>query len=127
MKHVPIVLFFLLPTITQAVEYNCKVEQKFDSAQVYSADQLQKGQYSVVIKDNGVAASLSRCSFSPSNQAITCDQYEVAKIVFDKQVKIKKYYVFNSQFDVQMFSGLTFIENNGRGGIAYGKCSLVSP
>ncbi len=42
-------------------------------------------------------------------------------------IHIKKYYVFKGQFDVQLYPDLTFIENNGRGDIAYGKCELTSP
>jgi hypothetical protein len=39
--------------------------------------------------------------------------------------EIRKYYVFAGQFDVQLFeNSMTFIENNGRGSIAMGKCSL---
>lgn len=49
------------------------------------------------------------------------------KVVFDENVKIKKYYLFRSQFDVQLFPDLSFLENNGRGSIAYGQCRLVSP
>jgi len=32
----------------------------------------------------------------------------VEKVVFDENVKIKKYYIFRSQFDVQIFSNLSF-------------------
>ena len=121
-------LFLLLfPTLCGAVEYKCDVDRKLDSERVYSADQLKKGQFSVLIKENGSTASLSRCSFSSSAQAVTCDQYDVDKIAFDENVKIKKYYVFRSHFDVHVFSDLSFLENNGRGTIAFGKCAVVAP
>ena len=45
----------------------------------------------------------------------------------NENARIKKYYVFRSQFDVQVFSDLSFLENNGRGDIAYGKCEVVAP
>ena len=45
----------------------------------------------------------------------------------DEYQKIKKYYRFRGQFDVQLFPSLFFVENNGRGGIAFGKCRVVSP
>lgn len=32
-----------------------------------------------------------------------------------------------AQFDVQIFPGPVFVENNGRGGIAFGRCRVVSP
>lgn len=122
-----LVLILLLSGISNAVEYECRVEKKFDSETVYPVAQIQKAQYSVLIEENEGKASLSRCSFSPSKQAVTCDRYEVDKIILDQNAKIKKFYVFPSQFDVQLFPNLTFVENNGRGGIAYGKCNLATP
>ena len=58
---------------------------------------------------------------------MTCDRYPMDKVVLDENVKIKKYYLFRSQFDVQLFADLLFIENNGRGGIAFGRCRVVAP
>jgi hypothetical protein len=120
-------LFLYIPALAQAAEYHCTVKKKFDSERVYTADQIEKGQFSVLVEENGKSAFLSRCSFTTSAQKVTCDRYEVDKIAFDENVKIKKYYVFHSQFDVQLFPNLFFIENNGRGGIAYGTCTLVAP
>jgi hypothetical protein len=120
-------LFLCIPALAQAAEYRCTVEKKFDSEHVYTADQIEKGQFSVLVEENGKSAFLSRCSLPPNAQKVICDRYEVDKVVFDENVKIKKYHVFRSQFDVQLFPNLFFMENNGRGGIAYGKCSLVAP
>ena len=111
----------------QAADYSCKVEAKFDRERVYSQAELQKGQFSVLIEERGDSAFLSRCSFTTSSREVTCDRYEVDKVVFDEHVRIKKFYVFHSQFDVQFYSDLSFIENNGRGGIAFGTCSVVAP
>jgi len=121
------IMFLMLSTASLAVEYDCAVEKKFYGGQAYSKDDLQKGQYSVLIQEEGDDAFLSRCSLSPSEKKVTCDRYEVDKVVFDSNVKIKKFYVFRSQFDVQLFPDLLFIENNGRGSIAYGHCKIVSP
>lgn len=73
------------------------------------------------------ADELGRCSFAQSANEVTCDYYEVDRIMHDDNVKIKKYYVLRSHFDVQIFSDLSFIENNGRGDIAFGKCVVTSP
>jgi len=128
MLRVPIIAVLLgMPALAHAVEYRCKVEKKFDFENVYSQAQIEKGQFSVLVEEKGVSAFLSRCSFTPSAQKVTCDRYEVDKTVFDENVKIKKYYVLRSHFDVQVFSDLSFVENNGRGGVAFGKCSVVAP
>lgn len=110
-----------------AAEYDCKVTKKVGSENTYTAHQIEKGQFSVKVEESGGGAFVSRCSFSPSANKVTCDRYQVDKVVFDENAKIKKYYVFRSQFDVQLFSDLSFIENNGRGDIAYGKCRVVAP
>jgi|SRR6476469_4649550 len=122
-------LFFALcvPGFAAAVEYDCNVAKKVDSEASYTAQQLEKGKFSVKIEEAGEATFVSRCSFTPSSSKVTCDRYQVEKVVFDENVKIKKYYVFRSQCDVQLFPDLSFLENNGRGGIAYGKCRVVAP
>ena len=122
-----IILALCVPTFAAAAEYDCKVEKKFDSENTYTANKIEKGRFSVKIEDSSGGAFVSRCSLSLSANKITCDRYQVDKVVFDEKVKIKKYYVFQSQFDVQLFSDLLFVENNGRGGIAYGKCRVVAP
>ena len=128
MLRVSIFLLALcVPGLTVAAEYDCKVGKKVEHEVSYSAQQIEKGKFSVKIEENGGGAFVSRCSIVPSANKITCDRYQVDKIVFDENVKIKKYYVFRSQFDVQLFPDLLFVENNGRGGIAYGKCRVVVP
>ena len=122
-----LLVLLLFPKLATAVEYECKVERKLDTEHVYTQVQVQKGQFSLRIEENGNSATVSRCSFSASAQEVTCDRYPMDKVVFDENVKIKKYYLFRSQFDVQLFADLLFIENNGRGGIAFGRCRVVAP
>ena len=121
------ILFITVPAVTQAADYHCEVKKKFDTENVYSQVHIQKYRYSVLVEERGASANLSRCSFAPSVQKITCDRYEANKVVFDEHVKLKKYYQFRSQFNVQIFADLSFIENNGRGGIAFGTCKIMAP
>ncbi len=120
-------IIMVSPLIAQASEYNCTVTKKLNSNHEYTLEEIEKWQFSVLIHDNGNEAFISRCSFILSANKVTCDQYKADKIVFNKNVKNKKYYFFNSQFDVQLFSNLTFIENNGSGDIAFGECKITSP
>lgn len=112
--------------IAQAVTYDCRVDKKVEPGFEYSKKQVSEGMFSVLIKD-GAQPTLSRCSFAPSQKKVTCDEYAVDKTVENENVGIKKYYVFKSQFDVQIFSSLRFVENNGRGGIAFGQCAVLKP
>jgi hypothetical protein len=122
-----IVLALCVPSFTAAAEFDCNVGKKLDSETTYTASQIRNSQFSVKIEETGSGAVVSRCSYSASANRVTCDRYQVDRVVFDETAKIKKYYVFRSQFDVQLFSDLSFVENNGRGGIAYGRCRVVAP
>ena len=108
-----------------AEEYFCPVSKKLNSDSSYSAAQLQQWMFSVKIKQTGEAAIISRCSFSSSAGAVACDDYQADLVLEDRHVGHKKYYYFSGQFDVQVFDNLSFIESNGRGDIAFGRCDLV--
>jgi hypothetical protein len=117
----------LAATPSYAVEYFCKVERKFNAERQYTVQEIEKWKFSARLEEIGNKAFVSRCSYVPSVNNLTCDRYEIDKFVFDQNVNLKKFYVFSSQYDFQLFANLNFIENNGRGDIAYGKCQLVSP
>lgn len=91
-----------------------------------AADVLKKNQAHLIVEDEK-EAFVERCSFVASANRVTCDRYKVDPVVADKNVDFKKFYLFRSQFDVQIFRDLSFIENNGRGGLAYGVCKLIRP
>jgi hypothetical protein len=77
--------------------------------------ELRKRQQHVIVEDERTPA-VQRCGFTPSVGRVTCDRYEVDRVEVDGNVDIKKFYLFRAQFDVQLFSNLSFVENNGRGG-----------
>jgi len=119
--------FPLLPVSTNAAEYSCDVQVKRDYEYVYTSADLRKWKWSVKIVDNGDSAVISRCSFSTSANSVTCDDYSADFVHQDPYIGVKKYYYFRGHFDVQLFSDLSFIENNGRGSIGRGTCRLVRP
>jgi len=112
---------------TFAAEYSCEVSRKFDSAREFPLEQISKLQFSNRVEESKGGAYISRCSFAPSAGKATCDRYKMDQVAFDENVKLKKYYSFKSQFDFQIFPDLSFVENNGRGGISYGKCTITAP
>lgn len=115
------------PLAGAAAELECTVTRKLDGERMYTAADLAKGQYSVRIEESAVGATVARCSLSPSAGRVTCEKYRVYRIEKDPHIGVKKLYVFHSQFDVQVFKDLSFVENNGRGGIAFGTCRAVAP
>lgn len=121
-----LLLLFFLPSLALAESkfYQCPVSEKFDAGgNIYTQDMIDKYQYSVNVMDVGNEAILERCSYSSSADAITCDSYNVDRIERDNYVDVVKYYYFQGQFDMQIIGGSLFIENNGRGGIAFGNCN----
>jgi hypothetical protein len=122
MKETIFILASFLATNTFAAEYFCPVSFKQGRDVSHSLEQLQKYQFSVNVNHIGNEATISRCSSATSIAAVTCDDYEVDFIDEDPYVGHKKYYYFRGQLDVQIFNDLSFVENNGRGIIAFGKC-----
>lgn len=110
-----------------AAQYNCAASKIFLSGTLLGSDEVARGQFSLRINEKPSFTLISRCSSSSLFKKITCDEYKVDKIVYDENSKIKKFYFFRGQFDVQLFSDMQFIENNGRGGIFHGTCKVVSP
>jgi hypothetical protein len=120
-------LLLFAPNDAISADFRCDVERKFDTERIYSPSHIGRYQFTVLVQDRGDVPVISRCSLSQKSQKITCDSYNADKVVVDENIRVKKFYVFRSQFDVQIFKDLTFVENNGRGSVAYGKCVLVAP
>ena len=110
-----------------AAEYYCDVLVKRDLEHIYSEQEHKKWQWGVKIVDDGASSTISRCSFSTSENRVTCDDYPVEYMHADPYVGIKKYYYFTGHFDVQLYPDMQFIENNGRGSIGRGQCKLTRP
>ena len=118
-------LYFANPAIAYT-EYNCPVSSKQDTDNTYPQEMIDKWKYTVLISEHSDATYLSRCS-NDSSGKFTCEEYKVDRIETSSALgsEIRKYYVFASQFDVQLFEKtMIFIENNGRGSIAMCTCTL---
>jgi hypothetical protein len=112
------------PAVALAADYRCKVGARFDPENISSNEEIEKDQFSILIEEKGESAFLSRCSLG--DPQMTCERYKVDKVVFNESPKITKFYVFDSQFDVQLYSDLSFVENKGNGGMSFGRCSTVA-
>ena len=113
----------LFSSVSFADNYKCTVTRKVDFKYEYTREQLVQNQFEVLVHKRLGDVVLSRCSWSQSVKAHTCDTYDIDRIEVDEHIGARKYYVFSSQFDVQIFQDLKFVENNGRGGVAYGFCN----
>jgi len=122
-KKIFTLLISLLVTssLAHSASYDCTVTKKYDFVRSYTQAQLDSLKFSVRIHDSG-KPKVDRCSVKPSEGKLSCDTYDVDRVEVDKHVGYKKFYLFKSQFDVQLFPDMKFIENNGRGGIALGVC-----
>jgi hypothetical protein len=120
----PIMAALVMTPSVPPATYRCTVTRKVDPDGPWSEQRIRDGQWSVVVRDEEPTATLSRCSFAPPRKAVTCDHYAVDRVEADAHVGVRKYYVFRSQYDVQIFTDLSFVENNGRGSVSYGRCQM---
>lgn len=114
-------LFLVMTSTAHSANYDCTVTKKLDFENLYSPSQMEKFKFSVRIHDSD-KPQVDRCSVKPSEGKLSCDSYDIDRVEVDKYVGYKKFYLFKSQFDVQLFPDMKFVENNGRGGIAFGTC-----
>lgn len=121
MKKTLLLSFIFFSSNVYSITYDCKVTRKVGPENIVSDSELMKWKFSIKIYDT-TKPELERCSFVPSQNKVTCDRYTVDRVETDKFVGIKKFYYFTGQFDVQLYPDMRFVENNGRGGISYGKC-----
>ena len=125
MKKIFLVFALMFVAFSHAGTFECKVEKKYsaDLSAVHTKQEVEKFNFIINVQE-GLETKVKRCSFAPSQNAVTCDTYSADRIEFTNTqfVKIKKFYVTNSQYDIQIFEDMSFVENNGRGSIAYGKC-----
>lgn len=137
-----ILLTIVATTAANAETYFCPATGKYylptsygainDKAIEYSSERISEWQFTVKFEwnKNGISY-LSRCSFESAVQKFTCDRYEVDRIdVYDPTPGIVsplvKAYVFRSQYNFQLVvDEMTYIEDNGRGGIQYGTCTKL--
>lgn len=127
MKIQIVALAVIVAEISTAGTFECKVENKYsaDLSVIQTKQEVEKSNFNIKVQE-GQDTTVKRCSFAPSQNAVTCDTYTADRVEFTNTpfVKIKKFYVTNSQYDIQIFEDLSFIENNGRGSFAYGKCKI---
>ena len=60
-----------------AVEYYCEATKKIDLENEYSAEMIKKYKYANKLEEVGNKAFVSRCSFSKTEEKVTCDRCEV--------------------------------------------------
>lgn len=126
LRVLTVALLLLLPAAVLAQTYACTVEKRYDLRRAYTREQTKKGQFSVRLAEERNSATLRRCAFESKRRKISCDTPLPAdRIEFDATTKRKKFYFFASQAEMQLFSDLRFVDNNGRGGISFGTCSVA--
>ena len=127
MRAVLVLVVLTLSAVAGAAEYRCTVTRKVTREGESTAAELAKWKPHTRIEETKAGAFVSRCGWSEIQKKITCERYEVDRVDVDPHVKIKKMYVFASQFSVQIFPNLNYIEDMGRGIISFGTCEVIAP
>ena len=110
--------------LANAASYDCTVTKKLDFENVYQPAQMEKYKFSARIHDSD-KPKVDRCSIKPNDNKVTCDSCDIDSVEVDRHVGYKKFYLFRSHYDIQLFPDMKLVENNGRGGIAFGTCKLL--
>ena len=115
----------LISTSSFGLTLECNVLIKYSNKGKYSQANLQKYNPSLKIEFAGDKYYVSRCSYETIANKITCDKHKMDKAVVDDFTSYIKLYQFSSQFDVQLFTDKSFVENNGRSSVSYGTCKVT--
>ncbi len=115
----------LISTASFGLTLECNVLNKYSSKGKYSKANLQKYNPSIKIEFSGDKYYVSRCSYETIANKITCNKHKMDKAVIDNFTSYIKLYHFSSQFDVQLFTDKSFVENNGRSSVSYGTCKVT--
>jgi hypothetical protein len=123
---IPLTMLFFLAS-SNAATYMCEPEfQTVFGSRVENNDFIKSFKPYTLVHDE-VDGKIVRCSRSYTENKHVCDTYKTDRVENDINARIKKYYVFSAQYDIQVFRELSYIDNNGRGGMLFGKCKVISP
>jgi hypothetical protein len=116
-------IMLVLPIQSFALTYTCNVLKKMSFEHVYSKEELEKHPFftRLEILENKVAY-VSRCIYF--DKKLQCKKMLVDKIAHDNYVNITKFYVFDSQYNFQLFHDLSALEDNGRGDFSFEECNV---
>ncbi len=110
-----------------AMKFHCLATKIFDSKTKYTPEQIQQRKLSTRLEELPQGIFLDRCVSSESAGKVTCNRQKVDRVEYHKKLQTKKFYVFDSQVNFQLFPNLTSITDDGSGGVQYGKCDFISP
>ncbi|QMT62073.1 hypothetical protein [Legionella sp. PC997] len=117
-----LIILLLLPITSYAVTYTCNIIKKLGFEHEYSKEELDKHPFFTLLETSEDITYISRCIYF--NKKLQCKKMLVDKIVHDNNVNITKFYVFEPQYNFQLFHNLSGIEDNGRGDISFEKCTV---
>jgi mono/diheme cytochrome c family protein len=109
-----------------AMKFNCRTTKKYTSKVASTSEELERNQFSTRIEELPQGIFIDRCSFSHNAGKVNCLRQKVDRIEFNRELKIKKFYVFSSQFNFQLFPDLSSLTDDGLGGVQYGICEYMS-
>ena len=110
-----------------ALKFHCIASKKLDAKANYTPEQIHQRKFSTRIEELPQGIFLDRCALSQSAGKVTCNRQKVDRIEYHQKLQTKKFYVFDSQVNFQLFPNLTSITDDGAGGVQYGKCEFISP
>lgn len=108
------------------MKFDCPATKQFDSKNNYTAEQIRQRMLSTRLEELPEGIFLDRCSSSESAGKVICNRQKVDRVEYHQKLQTKKFYVFGSLVNFQLFPNLTSITDDGAGGVQYGKCEYIS-
>jgi len=108
------------------MKFDCRTTKKLTAKAGATAEELERNQFSTRIEELPRGFFIDRCWIVQGTGKRNCLRQKVDRIEINRKLKVKKFYVFNSQLNVQLFPDLTSLTDDGVGGVQYGTCEYVS-
>ena len=102
LKNHLFIIVLALPIQSFALTYTCNTLKKVGSGHEYSKEELERYPFFTLLDTNeDNAVYISRCVYIEKN--LQCKKMKVDKVVHDAYVPITKFYVFEPQYNFQLF------------------------
>ena len=118
MNYIFMIFMFFVSSNVFGETIECKTKfQSYMGKEITDDYFIKNHKPSIKIFDEDL---IERCHISNLQKERICETFSIDRV--EKENDIKKFYVFNFQYDIQIFPDLSFMANNGRGGIEIGEC-----
>jgi hypothetical protein len=121
----------LLPALAalpaQAATYECRITDVWSPLVIPEREYLRRTAPTLRLEDTPQGAVVTRCARAPGEREAKCERVEIDWVAVHAAAGSRKYYRFETHYDLQLFFDRSFVENDGRGVVYHGQCRELKP